>query len=178
MSDSQPDPAVVAATVNKFRELGEQWAAAQEQIDQAEQTVASWKAWQEQIGQQAQQCYSTATLFGFDLNEAYNAAAATNFAQAVAIPVDPVTPKFNMTVREFIRKEAENAFPSPVRASALRRKLKETYGLEVHEKTIGMTLYRMSQQDPPLMRREGRQDWFFVPDPDTAEGRAVSGRLI
>ena len=43
---------------------------------------------------------------------------------------------------------------------------------------LGMTLYRLSKEDAPRIRRVGRQDWFFVPDPATAEGAAMAGRLF
>lgn len=52
------------------------------------------------------------------------------------------------------------AHPDPVRAAALREKL-EMAGIKTHEKTVGMTLYRLLREGK--LRREG-WDWFFIPE--------------
>jgi hypothetical protein len=46
------------------------------------------------------------------------------------------------------------------KAADLRNYLETTFGTKTHEKTVGMTLYRLSQDG--LVRRDGRT-WFFVP---------------
>lgn len=46
------------------------------------------------------------------------------------------------------------------KASEIRAFLESTYSMKLHEKTVGMTLYRLSQDG--VVRRVGRT-WFFVP---------------
>jgi hypothetical protein len=70
----------------------------------------------------------------------------------------PDTPK--RTVKDHVANAAQQAYPNPIRASALRRQLEAT-GIGVHEKTIGMTLYRLSRAG--MLRRDG-WDWFWVPE--------------
>jgi hypothetical protein len=48
------------------------------------------------------------------------------------------------------------------KASEIQGYIVTTYGSGIHEKTVGMTLYRMSQEDPPLVHRKGHT-WFFGP---------------
>ena len=86
----------------------------------------------------------------------------------MTIPSTPVP-----TVREFILQEAQKSYPEPVRAGDLRRRMHEQYGAQVHEKTFGMTLYRLSKEDLPPIQRRGRQDWYFVPEED----RPAAARL-
>ena len=73
-----------------------------------------------------------------------------------ALPTDS-RPK---TIKDHVLEAAQQAYPNPIRASALRRLLEEK-GIKVHEKTIGMTLYRLSQRG--LLTRMG-WDWTFVPE--------------
>jgi hypothetical protein len=44
----------------------------------------------------------------------------------------------------------------------LREWLRKTHNLETHYKTVGMTLYRLSQESPPKVHRRGHV-WFFGP---------------
>jgi hypothetical protein len=66
-------------------------------------------------------------------------------------------------------------FPQPARAAQVRdyveRKLKRSF----HEKTAGMTLYRLSQEG--IVRREGKGDWYFVP-PDRRNSPAPQGKPL
>ena len=48
------------------------------------------------------------------------------------------------------------------KALPLRNYLKETYNIDTHYKTVGMTLYRLSQENPPKVHRIGHK-WFFGP---------------
>lgn len=65
------------------------------------------------------------------------------------------SPKIGDAILEYLRMVGKNG----ARVSELKHHLSSTYGLETHEKTPGMTLYRLSQQEPPLVRREGRV-WY------------------
>lgn len=115
-----------------------------------------------------------ADLLGFDLDNAFDRwASYVESLQvtegATVIDLNDAAPATSLqrdserpTVREFILAEAEAAAPGPVRAADLRRKYEEKYGLTVHEKTFGMSLYRLSLLE--YMRREGHADWFFIPE--------------
>jgi hypothetical protein len=48
------------------------------------------------------------------------------------------------------------------KALPLRNFLKDKYNVETHYKTVGMTLYRLSQERPPKVHRKGNP-WFFGP---------------
>ena len=65
-----------------------------------------------------------------------------------------------LSVKEFVLSEVRRAFPNPMKAAEIRVKL-EAAGQEVHEKTVGMTLYRLSKSGK--VKREGIE-WFFVPE--------------
>jgi hypothetical protein len=70
------------------------------------------------------------------------------------------------SIREAVLDLAKAAFPQAVFAAELRKALEKQRGGTLHDKTIGMTLYRLSKDG--LMRREGQKNWFYVP-PLTAE---------
>jgi hypothetical protein len=48
------------------------------------------------------------------------------------------------------------------KALPLRNFLKEKYNIDTHYKTVGMSLYRLSQEEPPKVHRKGHT-WFFGP---------------
>ena len=64
------------------------------------------------------------------------------------------------TVREGVLARLKAIHPKGSKAGELRTFMEETYAMELHEKTVGMTLYRLSQDQK--VRRDGRT-WFFVP---------------
>jgi hypothetical protein len=66
------------------------------------------------------------------------------------------------TVRDGLLSRLEQVHPHGAKAAELRQYLEQTYAMKLHEKTCGMTLYRLSQEDPPRVRRQGHT-WFFVP---------------
>ena len=70
------------------------------------------------------------------------------------------------TVREVSLNLLEGAGSTGMKADRIREYLDRTYGLSVHEKTVGMTLYRLSRDG--LVRRTGHT-WFLV-QPET-EGK-------
>ncbi|WP_435640724.1 hypothetical protein [Micavibrio aeruginosavorus] len=103
-----------------------------------------------------QDCERAGHLFGFDVaKEAFTSQSQENWN--LSAPVKTISQK---TIKEGILEEAEKAYPKPVRASQLRKVLERRRGETLHEKTIGMTLYRLSKQS--LVRRDG-WDWYFVP---------------
>src|ERR1700730_14629482 len=114
-------------------ELTGQWNAAgpeianrEKQIEDLQGEIAAWQAWRQQVETQAKVCWDFAALQGFDLAHEYaQAQSATQETVQDMIQAAFSAPKFDMTVREFILKEAEAAYPGPVHAAALRRKLKD-----------------------------------------------------
>jgi len=63
------------------------------------------------------------------------------------------------TVREIVLAQLGAAGDAGVKAANIRKFIEETYSQTVHEKTVGMTLYRLSKDG--LARRDGRT-WFSV----------------
>jgi hypothetical protein len=64
------------------------------------------------------------------------------------------------SVREIALERLELASEEGLKAADLREFIETTYAGEIHEKTVGMTLYRLLKDG--LVRREGHK-WFFVP---------------
>jgi hypothetical protein len=65
------------------------------------------------------------------------------------------------TVREIVLRYLKNSAVRGAKASDIRQHIETLRGEQLHEKTVGMTLYRLSLDG--LVRREGRT-WFFVPE--------------
>jgi hypothetical protein len=63
-------------------------------------------------------------------------------------------------VKDVVLERLQLSFPNGLRASDLRQYYDTAFLTTLHEKTIGMTLYRLSKDE--LVRREGRL-WFYVP---------------
>lgn len=64
------------------------------------------------------------------------------------------------TVRVGLLNKLQDLHPKGSKAAELQAFLENTYSMKLHDKTVGMTLYRLSQEK--LVRREGHV-WFFVP---------------
>lgn len=65
-----------------------------------------------------------------------------------------------LTIREIVLDQLKMAGPRGTKAAHIRRVVENILGRQIHYKTIGMTLFRLSQKD--LAKREGLM-WFFVP---------------
>jgi hypothetical protein len=65
----------------------------------------------------------------------------------------------SLRIRDRILSYLESKYPSGCLARELREHLLNSFGIETHEKTVGMTLYRLSKQN--LVTRDGRT-WFFA----------------
>jgi len=63
------------------------------------------------------------------------------------------------TLREFILARLKAVGMNGSKASPLREFYERTYGKAIHEKTVGMTLYRL--QNESLVRRDGHT-WFLA----------------
>lgn len=68
----------------------------------------------------------------------------------------------DFSVKDFVLAQVRQAYPQPILASEIRQMI-ENLGHDVHEKTVGMTLYRLSKKH--RVRREGKE-WYFVPEED------------
>lgn len=167
MPETDPKRAAVFAAVTKLREISENWArAAGDEID-AKKALADAESRKKALHESYTKLVDMANLFGFDLDLEFEKAtrgtkeiepsAGVNEASAIAAPIRSDKRK---TVKEYAIDAARHAYPNPIRASALRRVL-EDIGLKVHEKTVGMTLYRLLCDG--VLRRQG-WDWFFVPE--------------
>jgi hypothetical protein len=62
------------------------------------------------------------------------------------------------TIREIALMRLREVGPAGLRAKTIREYIQTTYGVECHEKTVGMTLYRLSNER--LVRRNGHV-WFI-----------------
>jgi hypothetical protein len=98
-------------------------------------------------------------------------------AVAPAPPVAPVPPGprpviNRPTVREFVLAQLKAAAPAGMKSATLRDLYERGFGNIVHEKTVGMTLYRLLTDDH-LVRREGHV-WFLA-SPRSAEAKNPGG---
>lgn len=82
-----------------------------------------------------------AQLLGIDLGS----------ARVTSVPQAPGT------ASEIILEALRGVFPKPMKAARLREIVEERIGRTVHQKTAGMTLYRLAKDE--LVRREGH-NWF------------------
>jgi hypothetical protein len=64
------------------------------------------------------------------------------------------------SIRTIALERLEGAGPAGLKAADIRKFIEDTYSIETHEKTVGMTLYRLLKDE--LVRREGHI-WFLVP---------------
>ncbi len=145
------------------------WNAAEDQLTEAKATIASATSAQDGVRSDYGELRTAAKVFGIDLdaviNDRFLAATQQKSEQRKQMDLlaeagtskPPSRPA--STIREEVLAIAIGTHPNPVRATPLRKQLEKTRG-PLHEKTVGMTLYRLSQEG--LMRRLGR-DWFFVP---------------
>lgn len=76
-------------------------------------------------------------------------------AAAASPAAKPSRPPLREVVLEMLKQAGEKGG----RASAFRDLIERTYGEALHEKTVGMTLYRLSQKNKA--RRDGH-NWFYV----------------
>lgn len=76
------------------------------------------------------------------------------------IVLKPEMPRIADVILERLRAAGE----SGSKAADIRRYILRTYDADIHEKSVGMTLYRLSQATPPQVHRRGFT-WFFSPPP-------------
>jgi hypothetical protein len=94
-------------------------------------------------------------------------AAAPVMVPAPDLPPKPEAPK----IRNLTIDRLKAAGDAGTKAAVIREFIEKTYNFQIHEKTVGMTLYRLSLDK--RARREGHT-WFFVPPPAATENPGVS----
>lgn len=138
--------------------------------DTAQHNVERMQAHQQALMAQINDCFAAARLFGFDLLAEFKHDANSDPSQLPLQALDPIAPPLfpvpaapasrgRPKIKDLVLEAAEKTYPMPVKASDIRRDL-ASRGHAIHEKTVGMTLYRWVRKG--RMRRTGR-DWYFVP---------------
>lgn len=89
---------------------------------------------------------------------------------AIVQPAKQPTPARSGKFKELALEILKRAYPNSMRASDLGAQIEQATGATFHEKTAGMTLYRLAQDG--VARRKG-WNWFYVPE---AERKVVVGR--
>lgn len=163
MSDS--NNAAAHAIIQAFRRIAEEYRHYETEVARHDAAIARLREGMEILGQQAQDCHAAARVLKFDLIAAAVAGDGepkpTESPKIMnASPQAALPNAAGKSIREAILNYARAAYPKPVHATALRVELEKARGV-LHEKTIGMSLYRLSKEG--LVRREGRKDWFYVP---------------
>jgi hypothetical protein len=95
-----------------------------------------------------------------DSTESTTAAAAEVDDSASTSPEGDETETTGTRVRDLVLAELAALGGTGELASVLRARVERKLGRSLHQKTIGMTLYRLSKEN--LTRRNGRM-WFLVP---------------
>lgn len=75
------------------------------------------------------------------------------------------------SIREIALMRLREAGDEGARAKSIREYILATYGVETHEKTVGMTLYRLFKEG--AVRRDGHV-WFFAPQNAETKNPGVS----
>jgi hypothetical protein len=163
---SAPPPEVVEALVTKLRAIGEQMTLAADLAREAREMQAA-------ADSDFARAKAAAELWNINILE--------EMKKRMGAPDEPQPPLLpnggaaRPTVQQFTLVQAEARYPGPVFAAELRKEYERLYGHAVHEKTFGMTLYRLSQMDYAPIRREKRADWYFIP-PDERTARGMGGQ--
>jgi hypothetical protein len=168
MPDSRDQ--MIATILTRYRQLCADHDTAQQNVERMQQ---------HQLGLMAQinDCFAAARLFGFDLVAEFQHEAKGDPSQLplqapepIIPPLFPVgatpTPRRERKVKDLVLDAVAAAFPLPAKVADIRRDL-ASKGITIHQKTVGMSLWRWLQHG--CVRREG-QSWYFVPP----ENRAVA----
>lgn len=91
--------------------------------------------------------------------------------QTEAVPMSIAPNENSKPIRELVLDRLKAAGPEGSKAAPIREYLESALGIKTHEKTVGMTLYRLFKRG--LARREG-VTWFFVPPDAEKKNPAVS----
>lgn len=94
-------------------------------------------------------CFAAARLFGINLTS-----SPTDIQQNLGI-LGNLEDK--PTLRDFVLSTLKKQHPAPLKAREIQEQYEFLYG-KIHDKTVGMTLYRLSKDGEVV--RKGR-DWTF-----------------
>jgi hypothetical protein len=99
---------------------------------------------------------------------------------ALTVESVPQKPELSLpataSVRDLVLERLEVAAQKGAQAADIRKSIEALRKQQLHEKTVGMTLYRLAQEG--LARRDGRT-WFYVsPEGETQNPGAVTPGLI
>jgi hypothetical protein len=153
MLDSQDD--VFATLLERYRKLCVE-------RDNAQDNIERMQAHQRELVAQINDCLAAARVFDYSLGADDDSDIGDGPSRP---PRSFYTPAAHprqrtLTVRGLVLAAVEKAHPNSVRAADIHRQLIDR-GYSVHEKTVGMTLYRWSLEN--RVRRDGKMDWYFVP---------------
>jgi len=158
--------------------IAAKFATLLDEFNSVNERIAELQVAQKELVVKGHDCRAAARLFGFDLDAetakyregmlppakspeqtlaSVLAGTSTVMGSGAVISQNPV---MRTTIKDSAIEMARDAYPEPIRASALRKQL-EDRGIKSHWKTAGMTLNRLVQEG--ILRREGR-NWFFVPE--------------
>ncbi len=169
MTDSSDD--VVAVTLAIYRQLCADYERAQENVENLQSR-------QRDLQSRINDCFAASRLFGFDLRAEFEREAKGDPRQSTLRAPNPIVLELapvpasplgreGPTIKTLVLEAAEKAHPNPIKAADIRHQLAAS-GHIIHEKTVGMTLYRWSEKG--CTRREGR-DWYFVPTSNVQNGK-------
>jgi len=156
MPDSQDD--VAAALLERYQKLCLARAGAQQNIERIQ-------AHQRELIAQINDCLAAARVFGCEIDQSDPLTTLDGTHRSPKpFHVPSMRPRRGaLTIRGLVLDAVERVYPNPIRASDIHRQLTKS-GHAIHEKTVGMSLYRWSLET--RVRREGRLDWFYVPPLD------------
>lgn len=122
------------------------------------------QAQEETLHDQLKALQSAAGVFGFTLQKPPRASEVdqTTIQPAPAPADQPSLPNLDgrPTIREIVLGRLQAAGDEGSKAAPIRDFLEREHGIKTHEKTVGMTLYRLLKAG--LARRNGTT-WFFDP---------------
>ncbi|MCC7268078.1 MAG: hypothetical protein IT546_12175 [Caulobacteraceae bacterium] len=157
----------------RFDALVAAWAECRDEIEQAQAFIADQTSKQESYRVEADQLQTAALALGFDMYEA-SRERDENEERAETLKQMPQRQAAPISIKNTVLDEARAAHPRPVRAAEIREKLREL-GHDIHDKTIGMTLYRWSKKG--AIRRDG-VDWYYVPEDQRSPAAEAEEDLI
>ncbi|WP_341914046.1 hypothetical protein [Ferrovibrio terrae] len=154
MSEFQ-EKAAASAVLSKYQGLTQELARVEKQI-------ATMRERRSDVISQLRDAAAAARLFGVQLPANFSTASDDPPPAVAAAPAaQAASGQPKATVRELVLEMLAIAYPQPLRAKTINDRLAADHGLEMHEKTVGMTLYRLSQIH--MSKRKGF-DWYFVPE--------------
>lgn len=157
--------------LRKYKDLAMKYARLEERGEEHRHALEVIEGEKKEIFEGVSDLEAAARVFGFDLMEVARAEVGSDEGPSSRKIAPPPNGDGSISVTDFVLESAREAYPKPVRAAELRKEL-EQRGLEVHEKTVGMTLYRWLKRG--ALRRE-KIDWYFIPEDQREKENPGSG---